>query len=139
VAYSGKRHTSSLTNRDWITGFLSGRTRAGWIKVNEIVHLLAGAIKEQDWGRTAELLREEMALRKSLTPEALTPVTTELVRQAEHVGCGARFAGAGAGGSIWAFGEEKNIRRLRKHWEEALTPVRSAKVLQCHIDPLGVR
>ena len=139
VAYSGKRHISSLTNRDWIKGFLSGRTRAGWIKVNEIVHLLAGAIIEQDWERTADLLREEMALRKNLTPEALTPVTTKLVRHAEHAGCGARFAGAGAGGSIWALGKEKNIQRLRKIWEEALAPVRSAKVLHCQVDPLGVR
>jgi D-glycero-alpha-D-manno-heptose-7-phosphate kinase len=139
VAYSGKRHISSRTNRDWIKDFLSGRTRAGWIQVNEIVHNLAEAIKDQDWERTADLLREEMALRKKLTPEALTPFTTELVRHAEHAGCGARFTGAGAGGSVWALGSEKNIRRLRKKWEKALAPVRSARVLHCQVDPLGVR
>ncbi|MCP4668751.1 MAG: galactokinase [Deltaproteobacteria bacterium] len=139
VAYSGKRHISSRTNRDWIKGFLSGRTRAGWVKVNEIVHLLARAIHEQDWAGTADLLREEMTLRKNLTPEALTPVTVELVRQAEQAGCGARFAGAGAGGSIWALGKEENIQRLRKMWEGTLAPVRGAKVLHCQVDPLGVR
>jgi D-glycero-alpha-D-manno-heptose-7-phosphate kinase len=139
VAYSGKRHISSITNRDWIKGFLSGRTREGWITVNEIVHLLARAIMEQDWERAADLLMEEMALRKNLTPEALTPITMEMVRHAEQARCGARFTGAGAGGSMWALGKAKNIHRLRKKWEETLAPVRSAMVLHCQVDPLGVR
>ncbi len=46
VAYSGTSHVSSRINRNWIRGFLSGKTRPGWIRVNEIVHALAAAIKE---------------------------------------------------------------------------------------------
>ena len=139
VAYSGKSHISSITNRKWTQDFLSGRTRAGWIKVNEIVHQLAIAIKRLDWKQAAGLLQEEMALRRTLTPEALIPITERLGAQAEREGCGARFAGAGAGGSIWALGEIKNIRRLRKIWEETLETVRDARVLDCEVDPHGVR
>ncbi len=72
-------------------------------------------------------------------PAMALPLTKELVRLAEHSGCGARFAGAGAGGSLWAIGKEKDIHQLRKLWESALAPVRSAKVLRCEVDPLGVR
>ena len=139
VAYSGKSHISSITNRKWTEDFLSGRTRAGWIKVNEIIHQLSIAINRLDWKRGAGLLKEEMAMRRTLTPEALIPITEKMVGQAEREGCGARFAGAGAGGSVWALGEIKNIRRLRKRWEETLKTVKDARILDCEVDPHGVR
>jgi D-glycero-alpha-D-manno-heptose-7-phosphate kinase len=138
VAYSGKSHVSSTTNRRWIKDFLSGRTRPGWVKVNETVLQLAQAIKRQNWQKAADFLQEEMALRKELTPEALIPITKKLVGQAERAGCGARFAGAGAGGSLWAIGGKKNIERLGEKWKETLVPVKGAKVLDCGIDSAGV-
>jgi D-glycero-alpha-D-manno-heptose-7-phosphate kinase len=139
VVYSGKSHVSSVTNRNWIKDFLSGRSRTGWIKVNEIVHKLASAIKSQDWNRAAGLLREEMKIRREITPDALIPLTAQLVDQAEGVGCGARFAGAGAGGSLWAIGDMEKVQRLRKIWEDALKRVKDARVLDCEVDPSGVR
>jgi D-glycero-alpha-D-manno-heptose-7-phosphate kinase len=139
VVYSGKSHVSSVTNRNWIKDFLSGRSRTGWIKVNEIVHKLALAIKSQDWNRAAGLLREEMKIRREVTPDALIPLTAQLVDQAEGVGCGARFAGAGAGGSLWAIGDMETVQRLRKIWEDALKRVKDARVLDCEVDPSGVR
>ena len=138
VAYSGKTHVSARTNRNWIKNFLSGLTRSGWIKANELVIRLATAIKEQDWRQAANLLTQEMALRKKITPEALIPITDKLVRKAEGLGCGARFAGAGAGGSLWAIGEEKDINRLREKWKEILAPIRGAGILDCRVDPKGV-
>ena len=138
VAYSGKSHISSRTNHNWIKGFLSSRTRSGWIKVNKIVHNLAQSIKENDWNQAAGQLQEEMALRKKLTPEALIPITEKLVEQARNAGCGARFAGAGAGGSLWALGEIENIQLLRTIWTKTMTQVKGARVLDCEVDPLGV-
>lgn len=139
VAYCGKSHVAAHTNRKWIEDFLSGQTRAGWIKANEIVHHMAQAIKEQRWDYTARLLQEEMALRRELTPEALIPITEKLVRQAENAGCGARFAGAGSGGSVWALGRLEDIKRLRKKWKDTLTPISGAKLLDCEVDPTGVK
>ena len=139
VAYSGKSHVSVQINRSWIDHFLSGITRAGWIKANDIVHKLAQAIKRKEWNRAANLLKDEMRLRKEITPNALIPITQKLVDQAEMTGCGARFAGAGAGGTIWALGEKDKIKELRNIWNRTLAPIKGARILDCAIDPIGVR
>jgi D-glycero-alpha-D-manno-heptose-7-phosphate kinase len=139
VAFSGQCHVSATTNRKWIGDFLSGRTRSGWIEANRVVHLFAQALREQDWSRAARFLREEMALRREITPEALIPVTGRLIQQAEDAGCGARFAGAGAGGSLWAIGESGPIQHLKKTWKETLEGVPGGEVLDCAIDPSGVK
>jgi galactokinase/mevalonate kinase-like predicted kinase len=139
VAYSGESHVSLRTNRSWIRDFLSGRTRQGWIEANSITHALARAIGAMDWHKAAGLLREEMAIRRELTPEALIPLTGKLVQQAERAGCGARFAGAGAGGSLWALGETENMEGLKEVWNKTLSSAEGGRVLACRVDPSGVR
>jgi D-glycero-alpha-D-manno-heptose-7-phosphate kinase len=139
VAFSGKSHVSAKINQGWLERFLSGKTRAGWVEANRIVHRLAQALGDRRWDRAAGLLREEMAVRRDITPGALIPVTAKLIRQAEEAGCGARFAGAGAGGSIWALGEKKKIQELKNIWRSTLTPIKEARILDCAVDPIGVR
>lgn len=139
VAYSGKSHVSSRINRMWLTDFLSGKTRPGWIEVNKIVGRLARAIKNEEWSGAAALLREEMSIRREITPDALIPLTSGLLGQAESAGCGARFTGAGGGGSFWAIGDSGPINRLREIWTKTLLPVRGARILECGVDPAGVR
>ncbi|MFC1533849.1 galactokinase [Thermodesulfobacteriota bacterium] len=139
VAFCGKSHVSARINRSWIKGFLSGHTRSGWIKANDIVNGLAKAIKERDWNAAAGFLKAEMEIRREITPDALIPITDILIDQAEKAGCGARFAGAGAGGSVWALGESDQIRRLGEIWETTLAPIKGSRILDCTIDPVGVR
>jgi D-glycero-alpha-D-manno-heptose-7-phosphate kinase len=139
VAFSGKSHVSARINQGWLEGFLSGKTRAGWVEANRVVSRLAQALGDRKWDQAAGLIREEMAVRRDITPDALIPVTSELIRQAELAGCGARFAGAGAGGSVWALGEKKRIDELRTAWISTLAPIRGAGVLDCAVDPKGVR
>ena len=139
VAYSGKNHVAATTNRKWVHEFLSGQTRSGWIKANDLVHRFADALKERDWSSAASLLREEVALRKEITPEALTPLTDRLVTEAEKISCGARFAGAGAGGSVWALGKVDAIESLRTNWEIALKSMKGGEILRCRIDGTGCR
>jgi D-glycero-alpha-D-manno-heptose-7-phosphate kinase len=139
VAFSGKSHVSAQINRQWIEEFLSGQTRTGWIEANRIVRRLAQAVAGRKWDRAAGLLREEMAVRRAITPDALIPVTQQLIQQAEEEGCGARFAGAGAGGSVWALGEKKRIQELKNIWRSTLAPIRGAGILDCWVDAKGVR
>lgn len=139
VAYSGKSHVAAHTNRKWVNDFLSGKTRSGWIKANESVRAFAKAVRLKDWNQAALFLREEMALRKEMTPEALDDVTEKMVMAAENAGCGGRFAGAGAGGSVWALGENANIDALKRKWQEMLAPIKDAQILDAGVDPEGIR
>lgn len=139
VAYSGKTHTSAATNLDWIEGFVSGRTRSGWRTANRIVQQLGRAIQAQDWNGAARRLQGEMAVRRRITPQALDENTEALVEAAEKTGCGARFCGAGAGGSVWALGERENIDRLKPAWERMLAQMRGGRILTCRVESSGVR
>ncbi|MFC1838272.1 galactokinase [Thermodesulfobacteriota bacterium] len=138
VAYSGKSHVSAKMNREWIDNFLNGKTRAGWLEVNAIVYALSSAIKKKRWQEAAGLIREEMKIRKKITPDALIPETEKLIKTAEYLKCGARFTGAGAGGSVWALGESDHILRLREEWKAVLDKINGASILECAIDPKGV-
>ena len=109
------------------------------MEVNGVVDLLADALEKEVWDEVAELLKEEMAIRRKITPDALIPITEELISQAENIGCGARFAGAGGGGSLWALGEKDRIRDVRRMWDKTLAPVRGGRVLECAVDSNGVR
>jgi D-glycero-alpha-D-manno-heptose-7-phosphate kinase len=139
VAFSGKSHVSIRVNRSWIDDFLSGKTRDGWIEANEVVKCLAEAIKGTDWDSAAALLRDEMKIRRKITPNALIPLTSELIHRAEKIGCGARFTGAGAGGSLWAIGEPDKIGAVEEAWRKILTGVKGAGILKCKVDPEGVK
>lgn len=139
LAYSGKSHVSARINRSWIHDFLSSKTRAGWIEANEVVKRLGKAIRGRRWGQAAGLLREEMKIRKGITPDALTPLTQHLIDQAEQGGCGARFTGAGGGGCVWAVGEKGPVAELKRMWKASLSSVRGGSILDCSIDPEGVR
>jgi len=139
VAHSGRDHDSGSVNRGWVEGFLSGRTRKGWLNANRKVHRLAQALRERDWTGAGECLREEMAVRREVTPDALIPETRTLIDAAEDEGCGARFAGAGAGGAVWAIGARDRIRTLRPRWEGLLETMEGGQILDCRVDPRGVR
>ena len=137
VAFSGKNHASAQINRGWIRDFLSAGTRAGWIAANERVKGLGKALKSGDWPGAVRLLKEEMAIRREITPDCLIPITAKLIDQAEEAGCAARFAGAGSGGSVWALGEVDRIQSLKSTWNRTLGPVRRAVVWDCGVDHRG--
>ncbi len=137
VVYSGKTHVSAETNRRWTEQFLSGLTRKDWIKANRTVAEFADAICKHDWDMAGSLMNKEMEIRRNITPEALIPATTILTDQAKEAGCGARFAGAGAGGCVWAIGN--NIKILKKTWEKTIDSLKEARILDCNPDPSGVK
>ena len=139
VAYSGSSHVSANINRSWVADFLSGDTRSGWIMANEAVKGFGEALENNDWKNAVNQLKAEMLIRREITPDALIPVTEKLIDMAEMNSCGARFAGAGGGGSLWALGEPDKISELRKIWDKYLEPVKDACILDCTVDTSGVR
>jgi D-glycero-alpha-D-manno-heptose-7-phosphate kinase len=139
VVHSGGTHVSARINRSWIQEFLEGKTRSRWIEVNGIVNRLARHLKEREWEGGAKALRDEVAIRKEITPQALTSIIGRLIQEAEGTGCGARFAGAGGGGAVWALGEIDAIHRLRQRWAHILEGTGEGRIMECAIDPVGVR
>lgn len=139
VAYCGLSHVSVATNRKWVEDFLEGGTRSAWLEANRTVADLAACLKRREWEKAAAALRREMELRRHATPEALIPETEVLVDDAEACHCGARFAGAGAGGSLWALGSEEAITRLRARWQARLSGMTGGMLLPCGVDVRGVR
>ena len=138
VAYSGKWHVSASTNRAWLKNFLESRTRSGWLEANNVVRELIKSVKAMAWLESVRCIKEEMKIRRRITPDALIPETSILIKDAEKTGCGARFAGAGAGGSVWALGEADDINRLKTRWNKNLSRIKGAYILQCTVDPKGV-
>jgi D-glycero-alpha-D-manno-heptose-7-phosphate kinase len=138
VAYSGKGHLSARINRLWVEKFLRGETRSGWIEVNKIVNRFALHIKERRWNNAAQDLIEEVVVRKKLTTEAFTPIIMRLIEESEKAGCGARFTGAGGGGTVWALGEIDAIAKLREIWTHTLKGTKTGRILECSVDPIGV-
>ena len=138
VAYSGKWHVSASTNRVWLKNFLEGKTRRGWLDANAVVRELISSVKDREWQDTVRFIREEMKLRRKITPDALIPETSGLIKMAEKSGCGARFTGAGAGGSVWALGAPDDIIRLKNKWAQTLSHINGAYILKCAVDSKGV-
>ncbi len=138
VAFSGKWHVSAMTNRIWMKNFLEGKTRNGWLEANAVIRELISSVKAMEWQEAVRLLREEMKIRKKITPDAIIRETSDLINEAVKSGCAARFAGAGAGGSVWALGEPSDIDRLRNRWERNLSGIKGAHLLRCSVDPKGV-
>lgn len=139
VVHSGRSHFSHRTNRRWVTDFLAGKTTKDWIKANDICREFAKALEAMNWKEAAYYLKRETAIRRRITPDAFTPLTNRLIRQAEATGCGARFAGAGAGGAVWAIGDKGDIEELKNKWKASLAPVTTAVILDCGVDPRGAR
>ncbi|NLA75306.1 MAG: hypothetical protein GX846_07545, partial [Deltaproteobacteria bacterium] len=138
VAYSGIWHVSATTNRIWLDNFLSGKTRESWLDANDIAGSLISAVKSMEWKEAVRCIREEIRIRRKITPDAFIPETSNLIKDAEYSGCGARFTGAGAGGSVWAIGEPGDINKLKKRWGKSLSQIKGACILPCAVDPRGV-
>ena len=97
------------------------------------------ALEERNWEKAVYYLREEVKMRRAITPKAFTSITQRMIQQAEGIGCGARFTGAGAGGSVWALGNIESIRELKKIWTKTLARTTEGKIIDGSIEGVGAR
>ncbi len=138
VAYCGVPHVSKDINGTWVRQFVAGHSRRQWQAIVECSHRFARAVLAGDLlGAVAEMNRET-EIRCQLTPEVLDEMGGRLVAAARDQGCGARFTGAGGGGCVWALGPPDQIDRLRPIWAGLLDQHPDAKLLDAHIDTVGL-
>jgi D-glycero-alpha-D-manno-heptose-7-phosphate kinase len=138
LAYCGKPHVSKDINGRWVQQFLTGKNRAVWKEIIEQTRWFTAALADQNYNQAATHMNREVALRREMTPDVLDHVGVRLAKTALQNNCGARFAGAGGGGCVWALGEIENVDRLRPLWEEILSTRKQACLLDAKIDTAGV-
>ncbi len=139
VAYAGRPHHSSDVNGQWVRGFLKGRHRRDWRRIVALTHDFIEAWSRQDWPGAVAAMNTETDLRRRMTPQVLDSGGRLLVEAAIAAGCGARFAGAGGGGCIWALGEQTAIAGLREKWQDTLATVSGGILLPIGVDSRGLQ
>ncbi|MBF0099984.1 MAG: galactokinase [Desulfobacterales bacterium] len=138
VAYCGIMHESKNINARWIKQFLSGQNRQEWFEIVNLTQNFGNAIKSMDIPLAIMCMNQETNIRKKMTPEVLNTTGTELTKTAREQHCGARFTGAGGGGCIWALGKKKDISTLKPIWENILSSIPDACILDVHLDSRGM-
>lgn len=123
IAYTGAAHESSQLNQMWINDFLAGTNRDIWYRIHSITNEFASAISATDWDMAAQLLGQESDLRAAITPEMIPSRASDLMDDVKELSCGARFAGAGGGGCVWAIGEATQISSLEQRWRDRLDAI----------------
>lgn len=139
LAYCGIPHESRNVNAAWIGQFLKGVRRDRWREIASCSERFAQALAVGDFGAAAAAVNRETAIRRKMTPDVLDEVGRRLIDAAVRLGCGARFAGAGGGGCVWALGHPDDIDRLRGLWKAILSERRDACLLPTQIDADGLR
>jgi len=139
VAYGGNPHVSQDINGRWVQAFRrGGDQRELWRRIAALTHDFIDAWARGDLEAAGEVLNSDTRLRCQMTPEVLDEAGQRLVEAAVEAGCGARFAGAGGGGCIWALGTAPAIARLRETWQTVLVSIPGGLLLDARVDRRGV-
>jgi D-glycero-alpha-D-manno-heptose-7-phosphate kinase len=139
VAYGGKPHVSLDVNGRWVQGFRHGGPRRDtWRRIAALTHDFIDAWEHGDLKAAGEVMNTDTRLRRRMTPEVLDEAGQRLAEAAVAAGCGARFAGAGCGGCVWALGTAAAIAGLRETWQTILAAILHGRLLDARVDGRGV-
>ena len=138
LAYCGSPHDSIDVNSVWVREFLKGTTRDKWTQMCRHTVDFVEALAKGDYAEAAACMNREVAIRREMTPNVLTPIMEKLVDTAVENGCGGRFTGAGAGGCVWALGEKGALAKVKAEWDEILAGAETARLLPINVDGQGV-
>ncbi|MBI9074081.1 MAG: galactokinase [Desulfatibacillum sp.] len=138
VAYCGVPHVSSDVNSTWMKQFVAGTNRDKWVRIAGLSSDFVDAVSKKDLPRAIQAMNEEVDLRLEMTPDVLNPIMHRLVKAAKENAAGTRFTGAGAGGCVWALGEEDKMDTIKELWAGILAGEEGAHLLDAGIDPDGV-
>ncbi|MBT8341595.1 MAG: galactokinase [Desulfatitalea sp.] len=138
VAYCGAPHESKDVNGTCVREFLAGRHRQQWQQVVACGHRFVHAMAREDLSEACRMMNQETQLRIQILPEVLDTMGYRLTAAAQDAGCGARFAGAGGGGCVWALGQPEKVTDLRPTWQAILDEHPEALLLTAEVDPTGI-
>jgi D-glycero-alpha-D-manno-heptose-7-phosphate kinase len=117
LAYTGKTHPLSHQGSLALQMFKKNGNLELLLKISEQAREFAKAIQFGDYLNAAHTLSIELNLRSQLIPQILPEDDKILVETAVEAGCGAKIAGHGGGGCIWAIGTRESILKTKQQWE----------------------
>ncbi len=138
IAYTGRTHESKDINPRFVKEYKEKKFVNEWKKIAELAFEFSEAIAAGNFKAAADILNTESEIRGRLADGIFNKGGKELIEAAAQDNCGAKFAGAGAGGCIWAIGEEKNIHRLKKKWKNILATFQDACILKSDVAKSGM-
>lgn len=138
VAYCGAQHDSKEINGMWIKHFIDGTCRRQWTDIIHSTRAFIDAFAAGDVSSAVAWMNRETDIRREMTPNVLDDIGEKLVAAARQNDCGARFAGAGGGGCLWAFGEPGRLVAVKSAWESILDTRKDARLLNASVDMAGV-
>ena len=134
LAYCGEPHVSISVNNQWVKQFMAGNFRKEWVRIINLTKDFVRALSAMNIKDACAAMNAETRIRLALTPDVLDDAGKKLFAAAKQAHCGARFAGAGGGGCVWALGEEKNISKLKHRWAEILAEYENGRMLDATLD-----
>ncbi|MDD9304640.1 MAG: galactokinase [Desulfobacter sp.] len=138
VAFCGITHVSADVNSRWVAGFKSGDLFAPFEQIVKITRDFSQALMAKEYDQAGKLMNKETRLRCEMTPDVLDKTGQKMFESAVAQNCGARFTGAGAGGCLWAVGEEDRIQALSLCWQKLFDNVETGSILATRIDTQGI-
>jgi len=111
--YTGKPHYSTDLNKSMMNNFLKGKNIEILIRIRDIAKEMKQALLKQDLIKFYQLLNEELNERRKLPTKVTNQKINKLINIGlKHGAVAAKLCGAGGGGSILFYCENK--KRLMK-------------------------
>lgn len=139
LAYTGKVHPTSQKGSMALQMFKRSGNLELMNHISKQARIFAEAIQFDDYERAAQALSAELALRSRLIPDIIPEDDRVLLRTANGSGCGAKVAGHGGGGCIWAIGTKDAVNETRRQWESIFKNRGSGYLLPVSIATNGMR
>lgn len=139
IAFTGETRDSTSTTSEWVDRALRGIDHEAWPPIMELTTRFIDAVQASDLPGAADAVATEMDLRRRYWPSSTTPTIDRFTAVAEEAGCGAKYAGAGGGGCVWAIGERRAVADLRSRWRDLCDEVgRGARLVPARLSGRGV-
>ncbi len=117
LVYTGKPHYSAKSNKLMIDNLKKGKNTENLIRIRDIAKAMKKALMKRDLEEFAELMNQETAERKKLHMAIVTPKLEKFIKTGmENGAVSAKICGAGGGGSILFFCQDKKkfVKKFRK-------------------------
>lgn len=138
IVYLGSAHDDPSITTQRIERFIDATARSYWVDIIPAVRDFATSVANGDWNAAAKAVNREVDIRHRSGSSPISEDAWKFVYAARSKGCGARHAGRGGGGCLWAIGDPAQIRIVNAEWSELCLNDPASHMLESSASTLGV-